>query len=251
MGKRVPLIAGNWKMYKTRKEAAEFARRLKELYEDTGVRAAIIAPYTQLDVLKEELKGTGVGVGAQNVHYEDEGAFTGEISLQMLKELDVDYCIAGHSERRQYFSETDEAVNLKVKKLLRNSEITPILCVGEALQEREEGKQEQVVKGQLERALKDLKGDEVSRMVIAYEPVWAIGSGRTASPEQADRMCALIRRALRDAYGEDTCDKVSILYGGSVKPENASHIMAMDEIDGALVGGASLDPDKFMEMIKF
>ena len=251
MGMRVPLIAGNWKMYKSRKEALEFAKRFKELYHDTDIRAAVIAPYTQLDVLAGAFKGSGVGVGAQNVHFEDEGAFTGEISVPMLKELGVDYCIVGHSERRQYFGETDETVNLKLKKLLRESDITPILCVGEVLAEREKGVQNEVVSGQLEKDLEGLTAEEAGRLVIAYEPVWAIGTGKTATPEQAGEMCAMIRNAVSEMFDEDTCDRVIIQYGGSVKPENATEIMNMDEIDGALVGGASLDPEKFMDIINF
>ena len=251
MGMRVPLIAGNWKMYKSRKEALEFAKRFKELYHDTDIRAAVIAPYTQLDVLAGAFKGSGVGVGAQNVHFEDEGAFTGEISVPMLKELGVDYCIVGHSERRQYFGETDETVNLKLKKLLRESDITPILCVGEVLAEREKGVQNEVVSGQLEKDLEGLTAEEAGRLVIAYEPVWAIGTGKTATPEQAEEMCAMIRNAVSEMFDEDTCDRVIIQYGGSVKPENATEIMNMDEIDGALVGGASLDPEKFMDIINF
>ena len=251
MGMRVPLIAGNWKMYKSRKEALEFAKRFKELYHDTDIRAAVIAPYTQLDVLAGAFKGSGVGVGAQNVHFEDEGAFTGEISVPMLRELGVDYCIVGHSERRQYFGETDETVNLKLKKLLRESDITPILCVGEVLAEREKGVQNEVVSGQLEKDLEGLTAEEAGRLVIAYEPVWAIGTGKTATPEQAGEMCAMIRNAVSEMFDEDTCDRVIIQYGGSVKPENATEIMNMDEIDGALVGGASLDPEKFMDIINF
>ena len=251
MGMRVPLIAGNWKMYKTREEALEFARRFKELYHDTDIRAAVIAPYTQLDVLAGAFKGSGVGVGAQNVHFEDEGAFTGEISVPMLRELGVDYCIVGHSERRQYFGETDETVNLKLKKLLRESDITPILCVGEVLAEREKGVQNEVVSGQLKKDLEGLTAEEAGRLVIAYEPVWAIGTGKTATPEQAGEMCAMIRNAVSEMFDEDTCDRVIIQYGGSVKPENATEIMNMDEIDGALVGGASLDPEKFMDIINF
>lgn len=251
MGMRVPLIAGNWKMYKTRKEAREFARRFRELYHDTDIRAAIIAPFTQLDVLVETFKGSGIGVGAQNVHFEDEGAFTGEVSVPMLKELGVDYCIVGHSERRQYFGETDETVNLKVKKLLRESDIIPIMCVGEVLAEREAGVQNDVVFRQLEKGLDGLTAEEAGKLVIAYEPVWAIGTGKTATPQQAEEMCAMIRERISEMFGEDTCDKVIIQYGGSVKPENATEIMNMDEIDGALVGGASLDPEKFMEIIDF
>ena len=251
MGMRVPLIAGNWKMYKTREEALEFAKRFRELYHDTDIRAAVIAPYTQLDVLAGAFKGSGIGVGAQNVHFEDEGAFTGEISVPMLKELGVDYCIVGNSERRQYFGETDETVNLKLKKLLRESDITPILCVGEVLAEREKGVQNEVVSGQLEKDLEGLTAEEAGRLVIAYEPVWAIGTGKTATPEQAGEMCAMIRNAVSEMFDEDTCDRVIIQYGGSVKPENATEIMNMDEIDGALVGGASLDPEKFMDIINF
>ena len=251
MGMRVPLIAGNWKMYKTREEALEFAKRFKELYHDTDIRAAVIAPYTQLDVLAGAFKGSGIGVGAQNVHFEDEGAFTGEISVPMLMELGVDYCIVGHSERRQYFGETDETVNLKLKKLLRESDITPILCVGEVLAEREKGVQNEVVSGQLKKDLEGLTAEEAGRLVIAYEPVWAIGTGKTATPEQAGEMCAMIRNAVSEMFDEDTCDRVIIQYGGSVKPENATEIMNMDEIDGALVGGASLDPEKFMDIINF
>ena len=251
MGMRVPLIAGNWKMYKTREEALEFAKRFKELYHDTDIRAAVIAPYTQLDVLAGAFKGSEIGVGAQNVHFEDEGAFTGEISVPMLRELGVDYCIVGHSERRQYFGETDETVNLKLKKLLRESDITPILCVGEVLAEREKGVQNEVVSGQLKKDLEGLTAEEAGRLVIAYEPVWAIGTGKTATPEQAGEMCAMIRNAVSEMFDEDTCDRVIIQYGGSVKPENATEIMNMDEIDGALVGGASLDPEKFMDIINF
>jgi len=251
MSMRMPLIAGNWKMYKTRKEAVEFAEEFKTLYKDTDVRAAICAPFTQLEALVEAFAGTDIGVGAQNVHFEDEGAFTGEISLAMLKEIGVDYCIVGHSERRQYFGETDETVNLKLKKLLRNSDITPILCVGENLQQRESGDAEKVVKDQLAKDFDGLKADEAAGTVIAYEPIWAIGTGKTATPEQAEEMCALIRKQIEDMYDEDTCDNVIIQYGGSVKPENATEIMNMDEIDGALVGGASLVPAKFMDIINF
>lgn len=248
---RIPLIAGNWKMYKTTAEAKVFAEEFSKLYKDTDVRAAICAPFTQLVALKEAFAGTNVKLGAQNVHFEDEGAFTGEISVKMLKEIGVDYCIIGHSERREYFAETDETVNLKLKKLFSSSEIIPILCVGENLSEREAGNAFDVVEGQLKADLEGIDKADVSKLVIAYEPIWAIGTGKTATPEQAGEMCAHIRNIVEKLYDEDTCDSVIIQYGGSVKPENASEIMNMDEIDGALVGGASLDASKFIKIVNF
>ena len=248
---RIPLIAGNWKMYKTTAEAKAFAEEFSKLYKDTDVRAAICAPFTQLVALKEAFAGTNVKLGAQNVHFEDEGAFTGEISVKMLKEIGVDYCIIGHSERREYFAETDETVNLKLKKLFSSSEVIPILCVGENLSEREAGNAFDVVEGQLKADLEGIDKADVSKLVIAYEPIWAIGTGKTATPEQAGEMCAHIRNIVEKLYDEDTCDSVIIQYGGSVKPENASEIMNMDEIDGALVGGASLDASKFIKIVNF
>jgi len=248
---RIPLIAGNWKMYKTTAEAKAFAEEFSKLYKDTDVRAAICAPFTQLVALKEAFAGTNVKLGAQNVHFEDEGAFTGEISVEMLKEIGVDYCIIGHSERREYFAETDETVNLKLKKLFSSSEIIPILCVGENLSEREAGNAFDIVEGQLKADLEGIDKADVSKLVIAYEPIWAIGTGKTATPEQAGEMCAHIRNIVEKLYDEDTCDSVIIQYGGSVKPENASEIMNMDEIDGALVGGASLDASKFIKIVNF
>lgn len=248
---RIPLIAGNWKMYKTTAEARAFAEEFSKTYRDTDVRAAICAPFTQLTALKEAFAGTNVKVGAQNVHFEDEGAFTGEISVGMLNEIGVDYCIIGHSERREYFAETDETVNLKLKKLFSSSDIIPILCVGENLDEREAGNAFDVVEGQLKSDLDGIDRGDVSKLVIAYEPIWAIGTGKTATPEQAGEMCAHIRSIIERLYDEDTCDSVIIQYGGSVKPENASEIMNMDEIDGALVGGASLDASKFIKIVNF
>lgn len=251
MSIRIPFIAGNWKMFKTKKEALEFAEEFKKLYRNTDIKTAICAPFTQLDTLKEAFAGTNIGVGAQNVYFEDEGAYTGEISVEMLKEIGVEYCIVGHSERRQYFSETDETVNKKVKKLFYESEIIPILCVGENLEQREAGKEAEIVSQQIKADLLGLSGADVSKLVIAYEPVWAIGTGKTASPAQAEEMCELIRKNIEELYDEDICDRVTIQYGGSVKPENATEIMNMDEIDGALVGGASLVPEKFMGIINF
>ena len=202
------------------------------------------------DALVEAFKGTGIGVGAQNVHYEKEGAYTGEVSVPMLQYIGVDYCIVGHSERRQYFNETDNTVNLKMKALL-DTDIIPILCVGEDLYQREAGFQEKLVEEQVRNALRDIPKEKAEKIVVAYEPIWAIGTGRTATPIQANQMCSLIRETLIDMYGEETADRVIIQYGGSVKPENASEIMNMDEIDGALVGGASLDPLKFIDIVNF
>ena len=247
---RIPLIAGNWKMYKNADEAAAFAEEFKKLYHDTDIKAAICAPFPQLETLVKAFEGTGIGVGAQNVHYEKEGAYTGEVSVPMLQYIGVDYCIVGHSERRQYFNETDETVNLKLKALLE-TKITPILCVGEDLYQRERGFQEKLVAEQVQNALRGIPAEKASKLVIAYEPIWAIGTGRTATPIQANQMCGLIRETLIKMYGEDIADRVIIQYGGSVKPENATEIMNMEEIDGALVGGASLDPLKFIEIINF
>jgi triosephosphate isomerase (TIM) len=247
---RYPFIAGNWKMYKNVEQAREFAREFKKDYTPSDVRVAIFAPFTQLAALAEEFAGTGIGVGAQNVHYENEGAFTGEISIPMLKELGVEYCIVGHSERRQYFNETDETVNLKAKALLAAG-LTPIICVGEDLFQREHDYQDKLVAEQVANAMEGIPAEDAKKVVIAYEPIWAIGTGRTATPLQAEHMCEVIRHELMDIYDEDTADEMIIQYGGSVKPENATEILNMDEIDGALVGGASLDPVKFMKIVNF
>lgn len=249
---RTMLMAGNWKMYKTIKEAKDFAKEFKKNYSGReDVKAAICAPFTQLQALVEEFKDTDIGVGAQNVHFADEGAYTGEISLSMLMEIGVDYIIIGHSERRQYFGETDESINNKLKHVFWDSEIVPILCVGENLEEREAGREAEVVKYQLEKDLADLTSDKVATMVIAYEPVWAIGTGKTATPEQAGEMCTLIREKVAEIYDEETAKRITIQYGGSVKPENTAEIMKMKDIDGALVGGASLDPEKFLGIVEF
>ncbi len=247
---RYPFIAGNWKMYKTTAEAKEFAQEFKKIYQPSDVRVAILAPFRQLPMLAEELKGTGIGLGAQNVHYEQEGAYTGEISIPMLKEIGVDYCVVGHSERRQYFNETDETVNLKIKALLA-ADITPIVCVGEDLFQREHNYQDKLVAEQVANALEEIPAEDAAKVVIAYEPIWAIGTGRTATPIQANHMCKVIRDELEEIYDEETADKVVIQYGGSVKPENAGEILNMEEIDGALVGGASLEPLKFNEIVNF
>ena len=247
---RTPFIAGNWKMFKTADEAAAFAEEFKTLYKDTEVKTAICAPFLHLAQLKKAFEGTGIGVGAQNAHYEDEGAFTGEISVKMLEDLGIDYCVIGHSERRQYFAETDETVNKKLKRLFAGP-ITPIMCVGEHLEQREAEQQYAVVKEQLVGGLADIAAADVAKLVIAYEPVWAIGTGKTATPEQAEDMCEYIRNVIEELYDEEVADAVVIQYGGSVKPANATEIMNMGNIDGALVGGASLKANDFIEIIDF
>ena len=247
---RIPFIAGNWKMFKTGREVVTFAEDFKKLYQDTDVKTAVCAPYVYLGLLKNLFSGTKIKVGAQNAFYEDEGAFTGEVSVKMLEDLGVNYCIIGHSERRQYFGETDEIVNKKLKRLLAGP-ITPILCVGENLQQREKEEQYLVVRDQLIWALSGITPQQAAKIVIAYEPVWAIGTGKTATPQQAEDMCEFIRNAVEALYGEDVADQVVIQYGGSVKPANATDSMDMPNIDGALVGGASLNASDFMEIIDF
>lgn len=244
------LIAGNWKMNKTTKEALEFACELKELLKNpANVTSAIIAPFTQLEHLKEALTGTGIKLGAQNVHYERSGAFTGEISVDMLDEIGIDFCVVGHSERRQYFAETDKTVNLKLKTLLAAG-IKPILCVGESLEAREGGSECEFVRDQVISDFEGIDQDEAANVVIAYEPIWAIGTGRTATPEQAEDMCAFIRGLIEQLYGRETADDILILYGGSMKPENAGELLSKPDIDGGLIGGASLKANTFAEMAK-
>ncbi|MGI6210970.1 MAG: triose-phosphate isomerase [Anaerovoracaceae bacterium] len=242
------LIAGNWKMNMTRSESKEFASQLKGLFAKKsfdGINCAVIAPYTDLDVIKAEFAGSDVKVGAENVHFEDSGAFTGEVSLPMLKELGMDYIIIGHSERRQYFAETDETCCKKLKKIFADSDIIPILCVGENLEQRESGQEKAIVEGQLKKDLDGVAAEDAAKMVIAYEPIWAIGTGKTATPEQAEDMCGEIRRIIAGLYDSSVAEKITIQYGGSVKPENAKEILGKEDIDGALVGGASLKADKF------
>ena len=245
---RKPFIAGNWKMFKTTAEAKEFAKEFLKLYEKDDVRVAICAPFTQLAALVEAFKGTGIGVGAQNMHFADNGAYTGEISADMLAEIGVNYCIIGHSERRQYFGETDETVNKKLHQAFAH-DIVPILCVGETLEQRDAGKEYDVVREQLIKGLAGLSEMQMRHMTIAYEPIWAIGTGRTATPAQADEMCGAIRDIVEELYDTDISCDVTIQYGGSVKPANATELMSMPEIDGALVGGASLTLDQFLPII--
>lgn len=243
------LIAGNWKMNKSIAEAKLFADQLKGENIVHPEQLAVIAPFTQLETLKRELDGTGIKVGAQNVHFEKSGAYTGEISVSMLKELDIDLFIVGHSERREYFAETDSTVNMKLKALL-NAGITPILCVGESLEIREAGNAMLFVSGQITEDLDGLTPAEVEQIVIAYEPIWAIGTGRTATPDQAEEMCGFIRGMIEGMYGRETAEGMIIQYGGSMKPSNADELLKKPDINGGLIGGASLEVGTFMEIAK-
>lgn len=247
---RKPFIAGNWKMFKNKREAMKFAEEFKELYKNKKVETAICAPYLHLEALKEAFKGTGIKVSAQNVHQELEGAYTGEISAKMLKSCKIDYCIVGHSERRQYFNETNEQIRLKIDKLIGNN-IKPILCVGENLEQREAGKQYEIVGVQISEGLVGFHQSDLKDLVIAYEPVWAIGTGKTATAEQANDMCGFIRGVIEGIFSEALAERIRIQYGGSVKPANATELMNMPEIDGALVGGASLKAKDFNEIINY
>ncbi|MDR1953538.1 MAG: triose-phosphate isomerase [Clostridiales Family XIII bacterium] len=247
---RIKIIAGNWKMYKTIAEAAAFAYEFVAAFDGSEHEVVICAPFTQLAPLKRAFSGSAVKIGAQNMHFENEGAYTGEISPPMLVELGVDYCVIGHSERRQYFAETDDTVNRKLKAAFAHG-IMPIMCVGEVLEQRDAGKAFDVVERQVVDGLEDIKQKDAERLIIAYEPVWAIGTGRTATPEQAEEMCAFIRRIVSELYGKDTAEKLRVQYGGSVKPSNATELLSKENIDGALVGGASLSPTDFKAIVEF
>ncbi len=248
---RKPIIAGNWKMNKTSKEARDLAEKLIPLVSGVNNRDIVLAPpFTALPTVAGVIKGTGIALGAQNMSWEDKGAFTGEISAEMLLELGCKYVIIGHSERRQYFGETDETVNKKLRQAL-NKGLLPIVCAGETLKEREAGKANEVIERQITGALKGITAAEMRKIVIAYEPVWAIGTGKTATTEQANEIHSFIRGKIKAVYGEEVADSLRIQYGGSVTPENVSALMAMPDIDGALVGGASLKPESFAALVKF
>ncbi|NLN15537.1 MAG: triose-phosphate isomerase [Tissierellia bacterium] len=246
---RVPIIAGNWKMNKTIAEAVDLVEEIKVNKLKDGVEVVLCTPFTALAAVKEAVEGTAIRVGAQNMHWEEWGAYTGEISPLMLKELGVDYVIIGHSERRQYFNESDESVNKKVIAALKHG-IKPIVCVGESLEERESNKEKDVVRRQITKALEGLKAEDVKNIVIAYEPIWAIGTGKTASAEEANDMIAYIREIIGELYG-DLKDQIRIQYGGSVKANNIKELMAQSHIDGALVGGASLKAEDFVKLVNY
>ncbi len=247
---RTPIIAGNWKMYKTQTEAFQLASDLKQKLSDiNSAKVVVCPPFTALASVKQAIAGSDILLGAQNMHWEEKGAFTGEISPQMLLTIGCKYVIIGHSERRNHFFETNETVNLKIKSAL-GSGLVPIVCVGEKLEEREANKTEQVVEDHVRGAFKDLTVESARGCVVAYEPVWAIGTGKTATPNQANEVHVFIRKLLSSVFGKDCAEKVSILYGGSVKPENSKELLDMSDIDGALVGGASLDADSFEKIVR-
>ncbi|MDD4018608.1 MAG: triose-phosphate isomerase [Kiritimatiellae bacterium] len=246
---RKKIVAGNWKMNKTASEAAALIQGIKkEVAGIAKVDVVVCPPFTDLKDAAAACAGSNVALGAQNVHWEASGAFTGEISAAMLKDLGVTYVIVGHSERRQYFGETDETVNKRTKAALAAG-LTPIVCVGETLAERDGGMMEEVVVRQTKEGLSGL-GDDLAKVVIAYEPVWAIGTGRTASPAQAQEVHALIRRTLAELSNGDVANSIRIQYGGSMKPENAGELMGQPDIDGGLIGGAALKAESFAAIIK-
>ena len=244
---RKPIIAGNWKMNNDIFETEKLMTALLPLVAGAEAEVVFCPTYLGLQKAVEMAKDSNVGIGAQNMHFEKSGAFTGEISGEMLKAIGVKYVLIGHSERREYFNETDETVNKKAIKALTLG-ITPIVCCGETLEERESGKAEAKVVGQMEAGLKGI--EDITKVVVAYEPIWAIGTGKTASKEEANEACGWVRQTIAKMFGEDAAQKVRVQYGGSVNPENIKDLMAMDNIDGALVGGASLKPT-FSEIAKF
>jgi len=248
-----PLMAGNWKMNLSLQEAEELLTRIKDAEIDTGKVDVLVAPpFTTLQLASSILSGSDILIGAQNMHWEQQGAFTGEVSPLMLKEAGCSHVILGHSERRTQFYETSEIINRKVESAI-NAGLSPIICVGEALQEREQGKTFDIIKTQLNESLKTrLETKSLPReLTLAYEPIWAIGTGKTATPEQAQEAHLFIRRWLEEAFGADTAHTIRILYGGSVKPDNSKELMAQQDIDGALIGGASLKADSFLSIIRF
>lgn len=250
MNMRKPIIAGNWKMNKTLTETKNFVDEVKGLIPNGDrVDSVVCAPALFLDYLTDELQDNALKTGAQNMHFEENGAFTGEISPVALNDLGVEYVILGHSERRELFGETDEVVNQKVHAAFKHN-ITPIICVGETLEQRESNVMEDVVKSQVQKAISGLTNEQVAQSVIAYEPIWAIGTGKTATSEQANEACTFIRNVLKEETSEETANAVRLQYGGSVKPANIEELMSQSDIDGALVGGASLDAKSFLQLLE-
>ena len=251
MSSRKPLIAGNWKMYKTGPEAVETATRLAGLCSGIGDVEVMVAPtHLSLPLVSEALKGSLIKTGAQNLYHEDQGAFTGEVSAPMIREAGAEYVIIGHSERRQYFGETDQSAAKKVKAAVENG-LKPILCIGETENERDQGRTFFILDKQVSDGLKASGPEDLEDLVLAYEPVWAIGTGKTASTEQVEEVHRHLRSKMETLFSKELTQRIRILYGGSVKPENASELMGIEDVDGALVGGASLNPDTFIKIINF
>ena len=246
---RKQIVAGNWKMNTLPSEGGVLAKELVNKFDIENVDLIIAPPYTHLDAIGKELKGSKVKLSSQNMAKENFGAFTGEISGEMLKALDVEYAIIGHSERRSYYGETNQMLSEKVKKAL-SVNLTPIFCIGENLEERESGSFFDVVKNQMSEGVFNLDSESFSKIVVAYEPVWAIGTGKTASPEQAQEIHAYIRQLVREKYNPQIAEELSILYGGSCKPSNAKELFAQKDIDGGLIGGAALNSDDFIAIAK-
>ncbi len=247
---RKKVIAGNWKMNMLPNEAIEYINQLTPLVKDSKNEVILCVPYTDLFYALLTAQNTNIKIGAQNMHFEEKGAYTGEVSAKMLKSINVEYVIIGHSERRQYFNETDETVNKKIKAAFENG-LKPIVCVGETLEQREEGKAVEVITKQTELALEGLTKEEVKSTIIAYEPIWAIGTGKTATSEDANNAIKEIRNKIEQIYGKEVAEDVIIQYGGSVKSKNAKELFTMSDIDGGLVGGASLDPEEFSKIVNY
>ncbi|HED37648.1 MAG TPA: triose-phosphate isomerase [Ignavibacteria bacterium] len=244
------IIAGNWKMHNNLSESQNLVTKLVNGLNNRNINREVIIcpPFTSLTEVNNLLNDTKIELGAQNMHFEDKGAFTGEISADMLKSVGCKYVILGHSERRTIFGEPDELINKKIKQAL-NAGLTPIFCIGETLEQRENGITNDVIKNQVSEGVKELSEEDANKLIIAYEPIWAIGTGKTATPEQAQEVHKFIRSLLKEKFSEDTSENIPILYGGSVKPNNAEDLLAKEDIDGALVGGACLDADSFISII--
>ena len=247
---RKKVIAGNWKMNMLPNEAIKFIQEFAPLVKDSENEVILCVPYTDLFYVLLNTQDTNIKVGAQNMHFEESGAYTGEISAKMLKSIGVKYVIIGHSERRAYFAETDETVNKKVKTALAN-DLIPIVCVGETLEQREEGLTKEIITNQTRLALEGLSKEQVEKVIIAYEPIWAIGTGKTATSEDANESVKAIREEISKIYGQNTAERVIIQYGGSVKSSNAKELFTTSDIDGGLVGGASLKPEEFAKIVNY
>ena len=246
---RKKIIAGNWKMNKNLNDTKEYFENFNELVKDCDNKIIICTPFIDLGIAKESA-ASNISIGAQNMHFAEKGAYTGEVSGKMLKDCEIPYVIIGHSERREYFNETDEMVNKKVKAAFAN-ELIPIVCVGETLEEREAGNAKAKVVGQIQKDFEGLEANWAEKVIIAYEPIWAIGTGKTASSEDANEVCIWIREEIKNLYGTEIAENIEILYGGSVKSSNAKELFEMSDIDGGLVGGASLEPEEFSKIANY